>query len=171
MIDEDGHSPFYEHLAKRFFHMDFFEVDHLTGVTDKQFITDLMPKYPIYVDLLPPEARNVIGKTHRDGAGARRLLELEGFRYDRVIDIFDGGPTMASPRDDLLAVKTSQQLRVKAGEPGPIRALVSNERIRHFRAALAMADPHREDGCVIVEQKVLDALEVAEGDIIRFVEN
>ncbi|PHR54644.1 MAG: arginine N-succinyltransferase [Robiginitomaculum sp.] len=170
-VGEDGSCPFYEHLAKTFFQMDFEEADHLSGTTDKQFILDLMPKYPIYVDLLPPEAQALIGKTHRDGEGARKLLEKEGFRYERVIDIFDGGPTMTAPRDDLLAVKTSQVLAAKSGAPGSVRALVSNERIAGFRACLAMIDPCPKEGIVVVEPSILRALEINEGESIRFVEN
>jgi len=171
VVSEDGQSPFYEHLAKKFFDMEFHEVDHLTGVTDKQFITDLMPKYPIYVDLLPDAAREVIGKTHRDGGGARKLLEKEGFRYERVIDIFDGGPTLSAPRDDIYSVKHSRLLQSKAGAAGTLRALVSNGRIKGFRACLAMVEVHPEEARVVVESSVLDALEVASGDIIRLIES
>ncbi len=72
--------------------MDFAEADKLSATTDNQFILDLMPQHPIYVDLLPEAARAVIGKCHKDGEGARRLLEWEGFSFSNVIDIFDGGP-------------------------------------------------------------------------------
>ena len=34
----------------------------------------LMPKYPIYKELLSEEAQAVIGETHPDGGGAKRLL-------------------------------------------------------------------------------------------------
>lgn len=171
IINEDGSCPFYEHLAKKFFHMDFEQADHLSGVSDKQFILDLMPKYPIYVDLLPKEAQRVIGKIHQDGAGARQLLESEGFRYERVIDIFDGGPTMSAPRDDLLGVKNSKCFATKVGPAGKTRALVSNESIHGFRACLAMIDVELGGDRIIVESSVLQALEVIEGDIIRYIEN
>ncbi len=171
MVSADGHSPFYEHLAKKFFDMEFSEVDHLTGVTDKQFISDLMPKYPIYVNLLPKEAQEVIGKTHIDGGGARRLLEKEGFRYNRVVDIFDAGPTLVAPKNELLAVRTSQKRTVKAGGAGQMRAIVSNERVDGFRACLAMITLSDDGETIITEQSVLDALNVASGDTIRFVEN
>ncbi|MBP6071974.1 MAG: arginine N-succinyltransferase, partial [Aeromonas sp.] len=54
--DENGHSPFYEWLQKHFFSMDFPTVDYLTGIGKKRFIAELMPKYPIYVNLLSNEA-------------------------------------------------------------------------------------------------------------------
>jgi len=171
VVNDDGTCPFYEHLAKKFFRMDFNEADYLSGVSDKQFISDLMPKYPIYVSLLPAEAQVVIGTTHKDGLGARKMLEKEGFRYERVIDIFDGGPTMSAPRDDLLGVKNSRCLQAKTGKKGKIRALVSNESVDNFRACAAFVDPQSEDGTITVESSVLEALEISEGSKIRFIEN
>lgn len=171
VIHEDGSSPFYEHLAKTFFHLEFDEVDYLSGVTDKQFILDLMPKYPIYVDLLPKEARDVIGKTHPEGVGARKLLEKEGFRWERVIDIFDGGPTVSAPRDHLEAVRHSTRHVIKSGDRGNIRCLLSNEDIHEFRVAPAFVTLKPEQGVIIAEPDVLRALEVGEGHTVRFIEN
>ncbi|HHI89083.1 MAG TPA: arginine N-succinyltransferase, partial [Hellea balneolensis] len=100
-VDESGYSPFWESLGRKFFKMDFAEADKITAGSDNQFITDLMPKYPIYTALLSEEAQAVIGRAHPHGVGARRLLEAEGFRYDKFVDIFDAGPTMAAPRDQI----------------------------------------------------------------------
>ena len=95
VIDEAGHSVFYEHVTRPFFQMSFEEADELSAASDNQFILDLMPVHPIYVDLLPAEARAVIGQTHPHGVNARRLLEREGFEYNRYVDIFDGGPLVS----------------------------------------------------------------------------
>ena len=58
----DGACPFWDHVAHKFFPMEFDEADRLTGATDKQFILDLAPRHPIYVELLPEPARAVIGQ-------------------------------------------------------------------------------------------------------------
>ncbi len=79
VVSPEGVSPFWEAVGRHFFRMDFAEADKLSATTDNQFILDLMPQHPIYVDLLPEAARAVIGQCHRDGLGARRLLEWEGF--------------------------------------------------------------------------------------------
>ena len=100
-VDETGYSPFWEAIGRKFFQMDFNEADHISAEQDNQFILDLMPKYPIYAALLPDEAQAVMGQTHPAGEGARRYLEGEGFRYNGVIDIFDGGPSVSAPRDDI----------------------------------------------------------------------
>lgn len=132
-VSESGQSPFWEAVGRKFFHMDFAEADSISAEKDNQFILDLMPKYPIYSALLPEAAQAVIGKTHPDGMGARRLLESEGFRHDGMIDIFDGGPSMSAPRDDIRTIRHSRRLTVKpADKPGTLTALVSNDRISDF---------------------------------------
>ena len=84
VADEQGRSPFWEALGRHFFTVDFAQADHLTGVGDKSVVAELMPKYPVYVDLLPAEARAVIGQVHENPAGAghaaRRRLPLPGLR-------------------------------------------------------------------------------------------
>lgn len=105
--DENGVSPFWENVGKPFFKMSFHEADHLSGVGNNQFIADLMPKYPVYVDLLPREAQAAIGKSHKDAAPALTLLEKEGFRFERHVDIFDGGPCVQAWVDDIKTVRDS----------------------------------------------------------------
>jgi arginine N-succinyltransferase len=114
VVDETGRSPFWEHLGRHFFRMTFAEADKLSASTDNQFILDLMPKYPIYVDLLPDAARAVIGKCHAAGEGALKLLQWEGFRHDRVVDIFDGGPLVTAPRDSIRTFREALRAPLQA---------------------------------------------------------
>ncbi|MBV5323789.1 MAG: arginine N-succinyltransferase, partial [Rhodospirillaceae bacterium] len=92
--EEDGRSPFYEGLGRHFFKMDFEHVDALTAVGKKSFIAELMPRQPMYVDYLPQDAQDVIGKVHASTAPARRLLEQEGLYFEGYVDIFDAGPVL-----------------------------------------------------------------------------
>ncbi len=62
--DRHGYSPFWDALGKHFFTMDFKKADYLSGISNKHFIADLMPRYPIYVPTLPQEAQDVIGVLH-----------------------------------------------------------------------------------------------------------
>ena len=59
VIDEQGYSPFWESLGKRFFAMEFSRADYLCGTGQKAFIAALMPKHPLYIDFLSPEAQAV----------------------------------------------------------------------------------------------------------------
>jgi arginine N-succinyltransferase len=166
-VDEHGRSPFWESLGRKFFKMDFNEADEITAATDNQFITDLMPKYPIYLDLLTDEAQRAVGKTHPDGVGARKLLEAEGFRFDGYVDIFDGGPTMAAPRDQIRTVKNSHVLTVveQNGAEPTHRALVSNEKVKEFRAVFAKVGFGNDE--LHLSRDVIESLQIKSGDKVR----
>jgi arginine N-succinyltransferase len=166
IVHLDGRSPFWEVVGRPFYRMDFDEADNLSATSDNQFIIDLSPKHAIYVDLLPDSARGAIGETHPDGAPARRLLEREGLRFQGVIDIFDGGPLLATRIADTRTVRDSVLLPLVAGDThGEERAMVSNNQIDGFRCTLVpvriMADH------AVVDAAVLAALNMSERQIGR----
>lgn len=110
VIDEAGGSPFWDAIAGRFFGMNFQEADEFNAMHGTQFIADLMPKTPIYTAMLPESARAVMGVPHPSGRAAMKMLEREGFEYDCYIDIFDGGPTMATRTDNVRTIRDSKDL-------------------------------------------------------------
>ena len=78
----------------------------------------------------------MIGACHPHGQGARRLLEWEGFRFDHVIDIFDGGPLMAAGRDSIRTARESRVVRVEAGHVTQgRRALLATNGVKGFACA------------------------------------
>ncbi len=166
IVHLDGRSPFWEVVGRPFYRMDFDEADNLSATSDNQFIIDLSPKHAIYVDLLPDSARGAIGETHPDGAPARRLLEREGLRFEGVIDIFDGGPLLATRVADTRTVRDSLLLPLVAGDThGEERSMVSNNQIADFRCTLV---PTRIlPDCAIVAPDVLAALNMSERQIGR----
>lgn len=109
----DGGAPFYNNLAKHFFHMTFAQADYISATMGNQFITDLMPKYPIYTNLLPQEAQDVIGQPLPDSAAAMRLLMREGFSFEGYIDVFDAGPTLQAERQRIRGVQNSRNCTVE----------------------------------------------------------
>ncbi len=165
-FDDDGRCPFWDHVASKFFRLEFDQADLMSASTDGQFILDLSPRHPIYTELLPDSAREVIGRVHRDGEAARAMLEREGFRYQGLIDLFDAGPTVACPRDDIRTVRDAKRLRVKLGEDAfGEEALVSTGAVSRFRAVRA---PVLIDGeTAILGREALDALGVRDGDMVR----
>ncbi|HEX8626184.1 MAG TPA: arginine N-succinyltransferase [Allosphingosinicella sp.] len=114
VIDEKGGSPFWDAIAGRFFGMTFQEADEFNGAHGTQFIADLMPKTPIYTAMLPETARAVMGVPHPSGRAAMKMLEREGFQFDCYVDIFDGGPTMTAPTDQVRTVRESRDLVLEA---------------------------------------------------------
>lgn len=168
VLDASGRSPFWEGLGRHFFSMDFSRADYLTGIGRKSFVAELMPKYPLYVNLLSPEARAVIGQTHAETVPARRLLEQEGLRYEGLVDIFDAGPVIECDVDDVGAIRRSRRYRAAAGKPaGSVRWLVSNTGFAGFRATLVAGGP--EGDAFALPGEALDALGLREGDPVRAV--
>ncbi len=174
-LTDDGRSPFWEGLGRSFFAMEYSTADYLTGIGQKSFIAELMPKHPVYVNLLPADARAAIGAVHADTEPARRMLEQEGFRYEGYVDIFDAGPTLECFRDNVHAVRQSRVLPVTlgAGDPVPdsmsddILWLVGNRSFVDFRA-IVVAAPPRGDRLPLLPYAA-DALRVGEGDTVRAV--
>ena len=136
----DGGSPFWDGLAGKFFGMGFQEADKYNSLHGNQFIADLMPKLPVYVDLLSDEARSVLGRPHDSGVPALKLLEAEGFSYDGYVDIFDGGPTVSARTSQLRTVAAS---RLATACPDllapPVRAMVATGERADFRCWIADA--------------------------------
>ncbi|MBO6796975.1 arginine N-succinyltransferase [Maricaulis sp.] len=167
VVEADGSSPFFDHVSRPFFRMDFDEADALSAATDNQFILDLGPQHLLYVDLLPKSARDVIGQTHRDGGGARRLLEWEGFHYDRYIDIFDGGPLVSAWTENIRTLNESREVTVRAATTaGGVPGIVSTDRFDDFRTCQAHVVV---DGDVIgLSHDVMEALNLTDGDRARF---
>lgn len=170
VIDEAGHSPFWESVGSRFFSMSFSEADYLCGTGQKSFIAELMPKHPLYLDYLSEEAKGVIGQTHPQTAPARAVLEAEGFRYMNYIDIFDGGPTLECDIDRVRAIRKSRLLKVSLGEQAddslPL-CLVANDSYADFRAILLNVDPHGDSMMLSAEQA--EILRCGQGDSLRVV--
>ena len=163
----DGACPFWDHVAHKFFPMEFDDADRMTGSTDKQFIVDLAPRHPIYVDLLPEPARAVIGKVHPQGVPAMALLESEGFRPNGLIDIFDAGPTVCCDRDNIRTVRDARRLTARIAEEveAELPALISTDTVAAFRAVRQRAAIDGET--VTLNRETADALKVRPGDTVR----
>ena len=174
-LDADGKSPFWEGLGRHFFAMEYTTADYLTGIGQKSFVAELMPRHPVYVNLLPEAARAVIGEVHADTQPARRMLEQEGFHYEGHVDIFDAGPTVECFRDNIHAVRSSRLLPVEIGEREPVPDhlsrdvvwLVANRKFESYRALLVQAAA-RVDRFPLLPY-VAAQLGVGEGDLVRAV--
>ena len=169
--DEEGRSPFWEWLEKHFFSVDFPTADYLTGIGNKVFIAELMPKYPIYVNLLSEEAQAVIGKVHTKTEPALRLLEEEGFSCRGYVDIFDGGPTVEADLTKINTAFNSQRRLIeisdKAAEDGR-QSYIINTSVNNFRATVANVLFEQDSDTALVTQATADALNIQAGDAIRF---
>ena len=168
--NDNGESPFWDGLGKRFFSMEYSTADYLTGSGNKVFIAELMPKHSIYIHLLPDNAQAVIGKVHPNTEPARKMLESEGFRYEEYVDIFDGGPTLSTRLGDIRAIHSSRYQKVAIGDvdnDGP-EFLLSNTGLADFRCTKSCIDTR--GSISTITQATADALQVGAGDTLRIVE-
>lgn len=162
----DGTCPFWEGVASKFFHLPFDEADHMVMSTDGQFILDLAPRHPIYVELIAEAAQAAIGKVHVEGEAARAMLEHEGFRGSGLVDIFDGGPTYSVPRDTIKTIERTTALPFVIGNPveAPER-LVSTVSVPGFRATRAKV--LIENGTATLDAATVDAMRLKDDDLVR----
>ncbi|MBA2772247.1 MAG: arginine N-succinyltransferase [Sphingomonas sp.] len=164
VLDDAGNSPFWDALAGRFFGMTFPEADEFNAVNGTKFITDLMPKTPIYVALLPETAKAVMGFPHPTGRAALRMLESEGFVFDRYIDIFDGGPTVTAATDSIRTIREAESFTVcEIADGGRHKMLLATGRLKHFKAACACVRKLPRKG-LCIDRAAAELLGVGEGD-------
>lgn len=168
--DESGDSPFYHNLAGIFFQMEFKKADFINATKGGQFISDLMPKYPIYVDLLDKKARDVIGVPLEASRPALRLLEAEGFRHQGYIDVFDAGPTMQAERSQIRTVRKSRLARITEIKElsGTKKFMLATGGLSDFRMGLGLLEEHK-DG-IAVAADIAEVMVIKVGDEIRFIE-
>ena len=169
VMDEAGNAPFWDGLAGRFFGMTFPEADEFNGVHGTRFIADLMPKTPIYVDLVADNARAVMGQPHPSGRAALRMLEAEGFAFDRYIDIFDGGPTVTAATDQIRTIREARTETIaEIADGGPGKMLVAAGHLQNFRSACASVKRLPKKG-ICIDQEAAELLEVDIGDTVVMV--
>lgn len=167
--DEDGRSPFWECVGRHFFGVDFDVADKENGEGNNQFIAELMPHHPVYVPMLSQEAQKVLGEVHPQTRPAVQMLKAEGFRQTGYVDIFDGGPTIESPVNEVRTVKESFELEVRIGDvatDAAANAMISNTKLKSFRACLAKLSLP-EDYVITINAETAEALLVKDGDSVR----
>ena len=107
----DGTIPFFQAVAGRFIPTEFAKVDAMSTIS-KQFIEEMMPQHPIYLDLLDEEIRDGIGHVHEETAPALAMLKMEGFAETDFVDIFDAGPMIQCETSRIKAVQRSREVTI-----------------------------------------------------------
>lgn len=110
-FDQDGNSPLWEAIGRKFLNMNYHDADKLSR-ENREFITSLYPIDTIYETLLPIEARDAIGKVGKSTEPVKRMLESIGFRYMEEVDPFDGGPHYRALKNDISLIKNHQHFKV-----------------------------------------------------------
>ncbi|MBJ9703544.1 arginine N-succinyltransferase [Acinetobacter calcoaceticus] len=168
--DANGQSPFWNAVGHKFFDIEFTKADYLSGVGQKAFIAELMPRHPLYVDMLPDDAKAAIGIVHPNTQPAYNLLLEEGLRYKGYVDIFDGGATLQADIENLRAIKESQSVVIQIEQPENIAVgdepyIVANDDYENYRAILVYSKPYKEE--LQLTKKQAEQLNAESGCLVR----
>lgn len=167
VIDNDF-SPFWNGIGRHFLNVDLPEV-LLMRQNNEHLISEIFPPYPVYVTLLPSDVQKVLGNVHVNTVAALKMLEDEGFHFKNEIDPVDGGPIITAEVHHLRTLQHSQLAEVKEITHEGIEGeqhLIANTRL-DFRACLGAL--HSSERHVTISAKIAEALEVKQGDLIRFI--
>lgn len=170
-VDDQGQSPFWNAVGKKFMDIEFVEADFLS-LKSKKFVEELLPEYPILVDLLPEEAKNVIAEVHEHTIPARRILEQEGFRFKGLVGIFEPGPVLEASLKDIRAYKESKVIKVKEitenSFEGETYIISTSGEGKDFIACLGVL-VENDDGTAKISAVTATLLKLTLGDSLRFV--
>jgi arginine N-succinyltransferase len=159
----DGSVPFWRAVAGRFIPTDFAKADSMSTVS-KQFIEEMMPQHPIYLDLLSEQVREGIGHVHAETVPALAMLKNEGFIETDLVDIFDAGPMIQCETERIKAVRRCQQVqvaRVIDEIPASHEKLIVASDAGGFTSVLT--DVQREGDSIVVQAAEARQLELEAG--------
>lgn len=165
-IDIHHQSAFWDGIGRKFLNMDYKALATLIE-NNREFIPYVLPKWPIYIDLLPKDVQEAIGKIHRDTKPALKMLQDEGFEESNYLDLFDGGPIIQVETTQIRSVKQSRRALVKEIKETVQSEifLIGNERL-DFRVCYGGIEGENE---VALSSEVADLLNVEIGNYIRYV--
>jgi arginine N-succinyltransferase len=168
-VNDEGKSPFWDAVGHKFIDIDFVEADYLT-MKSKKFIDELLPKYPILVDLLPPEAQEVVAQVHEHTEPAKRILEQEGFSFSGLVGVFEPGPVLMAKLSEVRGVKESKVVSVEkiTAEEINSKVQVISTSGKDFIACLGKIEILPSGGAKISEVTAA-ALKIRFGDKVRFI--
>ena len=170
-VNDKGHSPFWDAVGKKFMDIDFPKADYLS-MKSKSFIEELLPNYPLIIDLLPEEAQGVVAKVHENTEPAKHILEQEGFRFNGLVGIFEPGPVLEAELNNIRAYKESQVVEIEMISTedfeSEIFILSTTGQSIDFKACLGKISLNKNNKATI-QAVTATALKLRLGDQIRFV--
>lgn len=159
----DGSNAFWDALGGPLTGLNYYRADLLCR-TDKEFIASLFPRHEIVVELLPPEARSIVGQVGPATIPVCHLLQRAGFEYLHTVDPFDGGPHYGAPVQDVQPMQRSRRLvclDLPPSTPGDTM-LLGTPHTHNFHAAPVHICGH---GLRLAETTA-HVLDLAPGDVV-----
>jgi arginine N-succinyltransferase len=127
----------WEQFGRRFINLRYAEAERFSR-RSRRFIKALFPADEIYVSLLAPEARNLIGRVGPEEEPALVILRKLGFARSGRVDPLHGGPILQARLDEIPLVGRTRTATL--GDPArdhPLRGFVSIGGGGRFRAVRA----------------------------------
>lgn len=168
-VIENEVSSFWNGLGRHFLDVELQEVIEIR-TKNEHLISDIFPPYPIPVTLLPHHVKEVIGQVHAHTKSALNMLLHQGFQFISEIDPFDGGPIISAEIKNIKTVKDSKIGIIKEISSQPTeskRHIISTMQL-NFRACYGQLSEFDTDSVIITED-VANALEVHQGDTVRYI--
>ena len=167
-VNSKGHSPFWDAVGQKFMNIDFVKADYL-ALKGRQFIEELLPKYPIIVNLLPDSAQEVIEKVHPNTEPALHILKQEGFDLSGYVGIFEPGPVIECELKKVRSYKDSAQSKVVEISEKKIKSnlhIISSLRRDTFMATLGGIQKENAKE-VVIDEVTASQLKIKLGDTVR----
>ena len=169
-ITRDGRNSFWDHFGRRFINLSYDEADRFCAKS-REFMTALLPREEIYLTLLPPHARALVGRVGKDTEPARVMLERLGFAHSGHVDPFDAGPIFHANIGDIPLVRDTRWVTL-AGEcndrDATTQAIISLDDAPTGGFRAAMCNVAVEDDCVLAPAAIVSMLRISEGARIGF---
>ncbi len=164
-ISDSGDNQFWDALGRRFINLSYDEADRFCQYS-REFMFTLLPREDIYLTLLPPKARQGVGQVGKDTVPARKMLEKLGFRYQGVIDPFDGGPHLQAMTDDIPIVRSTHTMKLgKAAAAAACKGMAIVSVLDGEGEYIALQTPFARKGeALCLPKDVIEALGADEGD-------
>lgn len=168
-LDQNQISSFWEGIGQHFVETKFETLMHLRdeGIVD---LSEALPSHPIYIELLPKNVQESIGKVHDETNAALKMLIDEGFSLSYDIDVCDGGPKIEIETKKIRSIKESKTVAIATFTDEPLVTapfIISNNKL-NFKACLSPIQI-TSNGEAVIPYETAKALELDIGDIIRYV--
>jgi arginine N-succinyltransferase len=159
----DGSNAFWDALGEPLTGLNYYRADLLCR-TDKEFIESLFPQHELVLELLPPDARLLVGQVGPATMPVYHLLQRAGFRYLNTVDPFDGGPHYGAALEDVQPIQRSRSLVCLDLPPTatPTPGLLGNPQTQRFYPASAQ----QCDYGVRLAEGTLQVLELHPGALV-----